>query len=267
MGGAHSGGGHGSGHGKGPKTIDDFLAAEGGKHAHDLGEAFGHFDAFTHQDNVDKLLIETLQPAHDSFYTALQTELSHIGGTTTSVHNKRKDLEKAVTVALKQYFKAAMPSALGALKGVDEDEHYEILSRLYDQHTGADRNQRIGSIQVLVEQARSKQAKVADVLNAARQYRGQHPEAAYNMLKQRVIQHHFSRFHPHQVGGYLKGRLADYNLDVSEPTRFSTLDLDAYTRLYEGLKTGRGLGEGGYETFGLERKTAKKASGGGGHGH
>lgn len=263
--------GHGGGHGKGHvRTIDDFLSAEGHKHAADIGQAFEHFDAFTDEENVNQILVGMLVPAHDKLYTTLSSELGKLGDVNAKVHGKKKELETAVTSALKAYFKDVMPSALTALKGIEEDEHYEILTRLYDQHTGADRDQtgRIGTIRSLVEMARNKQAKVADVLQTANRYRQQHPQTTYAALRERVIGHHFSRFHAHQIGGYLKNTLPKYQLAVSDPTTFASQSLGGYLQLYEGLKTGR-MPEGGYDTFGVERaKTAKEkkaASGHGGH--
>ncbi|MBS3138300.1 hypothetical protein J4207_01185 [Candidatus Woesearchaeota archaeon] len=246
-------GGHGD-HAK-PKHLDDFF--EGLKHGHDtkIEESLEEYKGFSDDKNLNHLFNNVFTPAQDDFYKKVIEELEHVshGHDETKTHKKKEGIQKAVAEGLVAYFEKSHPSIKDVVKDMNTEEKYETLTAMYDDQIGADGKKVIGLSGIAEEYAGNKKMTIGDLKKHLDKNRRQHKESALaKMVNHKAVQI-FHKYHPTEIGAYLKPKVEEAGLEVEDKVKFATLKTGDYINILKGIEKGD-FGEGGYVQYGLRKR-------------
>ncbi len=207
--------------------MDDFFEDLKKKHSKSLDESFKAYDEFNKEENLNYFFNNIFAPAQDDLYQTIKAELDKTfkdDGAKTA--GKIKAVKKAVSTGLKKYFDGTHPSLTKIIAdlGLSEDEQYEFLTKMYDEHVGAGKIKDVESIRVIEGLARDKRVTVGHIKRHVYTQKPRHAEAALKMLKAKHINHHFSKYHPAEIAAYLKPRLEKEGFEVEDKLGFATAD-------------------------------------------
>lgn len=232
----HDGGGNGK---KKPMTIDDLFPDE------DIAKRLKAYDTHMATENQHKLFNEIFTPAIDEFYNMLKTQLDKtFKNDTTKVKDKLPDVRKALVEGLKKYFERAMPSALSAIKGVDDAEkQFDILAHIYDTHVlgavpGARLPQGVKTIRQYVEDLKDdKDATVGQVKEELYLQKTAHAIQGRQQVNQLKQLEYVVPIPAHRLARHLQPEV-DKTHTIEDDVRYATLGHGELLQIREGLKTG-----------------------------
>ncbi len=211
------------------ENLDDLLNSLKDEHSKNLDESFKAFDEFTKEDNQLHLYNNIFTPAQQELYNGVVGELDKVfeKDDTASIHNKEKEIKKAVVSGLKKYFGKVQPSITQAIEdlGMDDEEAYEHLVGHYDRHVGAD-GKKVKSIGDLADLARNKKGKVGHVKKVIPELTQNHIESAMNHLINKYGNHHFSKYHGIEIASYLKPKLEKEGFEIDDKVGFAQGELN-----------------------------------------
>ena len=207
-------------------SLDDFFDGLKSKHSKNLDESFKAYDDFN--KTIDEWYVDVFAPAQDQLYATIEANIKKSIGSGKKVHNKEKELKKAVLEGLKEYFEKVHPSITKAMEdsNLTEDEQYKYLTGIYDEHIAAGAGgKKTTSIKGIAGMAADKTTKVEGLLKMLYIQKVQHAEAATNTLKQKFIGHHFSKYHPVEIGSYLKPKLEKAGAEIEDKAGYIQAEL------------------------------------------
>jgi hypothetical protein len=218
---------------KKPKNLDDFFKDLQNTHTPELDKAFKEYDKFNKRENTNDWYNNTFKPAQDSLYNTIKTKLDELfENDEAKVHGKKKDIQKAVLEGLKEYFQKIKPSLTKLMDDLDmnEDEQYEFLAAMYDEHTGAltsraAQREGVQSIRTYVEQAKDKKATVGDIKHLLNEQAPLHMKHAIEQLRYKHQTHHLGKYHSADIAAYLKPKIEKEGFEIEDKLGYATSDI------------------------------------------
>ncbi|NQU98980.1 hypothetical protein HQ533_05970 [Candidatus Woesearchaeota archaeon] len=226
-------------------SLDDYMADYYG----DLDEAFKHYDAHTDEKVQKNLRVNIFLPAQQEMYNTIADELSNqFGDDQASIHGKKKELQGiAVKGMLKFFDKAGYKGLDEKVKEMEEEDKFRYLSNLYDQielkHRGEeDFKNGLYSIRSLIEgHAKNKKATVLDLKDKLGSQMVQHAHRIQgNYTAKRAVEK-LGKYEekPELIGDYLKDKLKDRGVEISDKTQYSMHDYKTLISLREQMIKGK----------------------------
>ncbi len=229
----------GKGEKKKPKSLDDVLAEFQEQHSKNLDESFKVHDAFMKEENQNHLYNHIFSPGQDSLYNSIKSELDKAfkGDDEAKIHGKKEDIKKAVTKGLKKYFETVQPSLTKVMDDLkmDEGEQYDYLTSMYDDHVGAGKIKGVNSIKGIEELLKNKKMTVGHIKRHLYDQKTKHIEGALQLLQSKHVTHHFARYHPAQIAGYLRPQLEKAGFEVEDKVGYASADLGELLGLRRGI--------------------------------
>ena len=227
---------------KKPKNLDDFLDQLAQEHSKSLDESFKAYDEFHKDENQLHMYNRILTPAQDSLYTALVSNLDKefSGKDETKLEKEadHKKIKKAVAKALRSYFEKTNPHVVKAMDELkmDEEDQYEHLASLYDEHTGGDpRNKDNPGMRAIVETLIRSKKTVGHVKKAIYDSKSNAAIGALQNLNERYKQHHFNHYNNTQIAAYLKPKFEKEGFEIKDKLGYARADLDHLLEIRKGV--------------------------------
>lgn len=224
------------------KNLDDFLDDLKGNYTKSLDESFKAHDEFNKEENLNHLFNNVFSPAQDELYKTISAELNkNVGDDATKLGGKKKGVKKAVTVGLKKYFDKAHPSITKTMATLDlnEDEQYDFLTGIYDNHVGGGKQgadgKRIPSIKDITELTKDKKTTVGHIKRHMYQQKATHAGTAIQLLASQHRNHHFSKYHNTEIAAYLKPKLEEEGFGIEDKLGFAQAELLDLLGLRQGI--------------------------------
>lgn len=248
------------------KTLDDIFEDFTKKHFKDFHEAYQAHKEFTEIENLDEMFNNLFAPAQDEMYQTIKAELDNsFESDRDKIYGKKKEIRKAVTAGLKKYFEKVQPSILKKIEEMemDEDEMYETLAGLYDQHTGAmtQEGQKKGIVPIrnLEVMARKKGISVGTLKKQLYSQKPRHAQAAVDYLVDKHWETHFGKYHGPTLAANMKKELEKEGYEIEDKPQYMLQDVADVHAIHKALDSGQ-WGEQGPKQYGLKKKEKKKAA-------
>lgn len=216
---------------KKPQHLDDVLAELEKEHSKSLDEAFKAHDEFTKDEHQNHLYVNMLIPGQEALYNNLVSELDKAfekkDETKIEKEADREKVRKAVSKALKGYFGKTHPSitkAMDELKMSDE-EQYDFLTQTYDDHVGAGKLKEVKSLRQGIEALFAGKKTVGHIKRHIYDSRSKHLEGALNVMLNKHVMHHFSKYNPVQIAAYLKPKIEKEGYEIKDKLAYATAEL------------------------------------------
>ncbi len=224
---------------KKPKNLDEVLAELRESSSNNLDQSFKAHDKFSTEENQNHIYNNILAPAHDDLYGAIKGELDKVtqGDDDAKLHGKREEVKRAVTKGLKKYFEKAQPAVAKTVDDLkmDEGEQYEFLTQMYDEHVGAGKIKGVESIRGLEELVKNKKATFGHLKRHLSEQKGEHIKGAMGVLTSKHLTHHFGKYHPVQIAGYLRPHFESAGLELQDKVGYATADLGELIQLRRAI--------------------------------
>jgi hypothetical protein len=227
--------------GKVHKNLDDFfeeLEKEGSK---DLKDAFKKYDAYTKDENQNHIYNNIFIPGLTKMYDSFKGELDKtFKKDDAKVYGKKKELKKAAIEGMKKFFESTSPEILKTVEGIkDENELYERLVKMYDEHTGADLQKGEGIDALIDSYSKDKKATVGHVKRTLHGMQATHAEGGLRYLQGKQINRHFGHYRTHKVAAHVAKEIESrpgYKVDKGE---FAGHNLYQLLNVREGVMKGK----------------------------
>lgn len=241
-------------------NIDDFFEDLRKKKVEKLDDAFKHYDEFTDEDNIDHYLNNMFHPAQDDLYKGVTDQLAKdFENDKASTHNKKKELRKAVVEGLKKYFDKVKPSVTDVIEGDwSEDDVYDFLTQMYDDHIGAGKIRGVESIRTVEDFAKDKKGKIGRVKKHLYIQKTKHADAALKTLASKATTHFFGTYHPTEIAAHLKPHIEKAGLEIEDRVRYALHETPELIGLRQGIRKGHWPEGKTHEHYGLKYKDNKK---------
>jgi hypothetical protein len=242
-----------------PKNIDDLLASMQGEHSKDLDAAFKAHDAYTKDENQNHIYNNILAKASTEMYNSMSGSLdkSFSGKDETKIKTAehRKQVKKAISGGIEKYFEKAQPGVKKLMDGLNmsDDEKYDYLTSMYDDHVGVGAIDGVESIREETEKLMKKNKTVGHVKKKLYQVKGTHAEGARVVLQSKHTNHHFAKFDKTQVAAYLMPKLEKEGFEIEHKVDYATANLGNLLGLRKSLLEKEGHAY-------LKKKEMKKAA-------
>ncbi len=220
---------------KKPQHLDDFLKSLETEHSKSLDEAFKAHDAFNKEENQNHLYVNVFVPGQDALYTTLVTELDKAfekkDEKKIEKQEDRDKVKKAVGKALKKYFEKVQPSISKTIDDMkmDDNEQYEFLTEMYDDHTGVGtqiaEHHKVSSIKQNIEQLFKDKKTIGHIKRGIYDSRANQMKGAIASLGNKYFSHHFSKYHPTTIAAYLKPKLEKTGFDIKDKVGYATANV------------------------------------------
>lgn len=223
---------------KKPKNLDEVLEELAGQHSKDLGASFKAHDEFSKDENTNHLYLNVFGAGQDALYQTITSELDKsLKGDGTKVHGKKKEVKQAIAAGIKKYFERTQPSLTEIMKDLkmDEDEQYEYLTSMYDDHIGVGKIKGVESIKSIEKYTGNKKATVGHIRKHISDSRSKHAEGALQIVGNKYITHHFAKYQPAAIAAYLRPQLEKAGFEVEDKVGYATADLGELLQLRKGL--------------------------------
>jgi len=223
------------------KNLDDLMDSMKNEHSKDLDSSFKALDEFTKDENQNHLYNNVFTPAQDKLYAGIKGELDKVfaksGGDEAKIQGKKKEVKKAIAMGIKEYFKSTTPSYTRFMDDLklDEDDQYDMLVKLYDEHVGVGKIQGVKSISELELLTRDKKATVGHFKRVANMQKGKHTEGAMNMTYSQYLGHHFAKYRGPEIAAYLKPHIERAGFEIEDKLGYATADLGELIKMRESL--------------------------------
>lgn len=223
------------------KNLDDLMDSMKNEHSKDLDSSFKAWDEFSKEENQNHLYNDVFTPAQDQLYAGIKGELDKVfgksGGDEAKIQGKKKEIKKAIATGIKEYFKSTTPSYTKFMDDLklDEDDQYDMLVKLYDEHIGVGKIQGVKSISELESLTRDKKATVGHLKKSAHLQKGKHTEGAIGMLQNHYISHHFAKYRGPEIAAYLKPHIEKAGFEIEDKLGYATADLGELLKMREAV--------------------------------
>ncbi|MBI4980957.1 hypothetical protein HZC30_05375 [Candidatus Woesearchaeota archaeon] len=218
---------------KKPQHLDDFLKGLETEHSTSLDEAFKARDDFVKEENQNHLYVNVFVPGQDALYNTLVSELDKAfekkDDKKIEKQEERDKVKKAVGKALKKYFEKVQPSISKTIDDMkmDDDEQYEFLTSMYDQHTGGGtqfgQQHGIKSIKASIDNLLEKKKTIGHIKKDIYDSKVKQLGGAMALLGEKYINHHFGRYHHTTIAAYLKPKLEKAGVEIKDKLEYATL--------------------------------------------
>lgn len=217
------------------KNLDDVLNSLAKEHSKDLDGAFKAFDGFRKEEYQNHLYNNVFSVAHQDLYNAIESELQKsVGDDETKLKGKKKEVEKAIAAGLKKYFEKAQPSVVKkkmAELGISEDEEYDFLTTLYDDHVGVGKIKGVNSIKGLAGLVKDKNATAGHVKAILGKSREKYIQGALDILGSKNFAHHFTKFNNTDVAAYLKPKFEKAGYAIEDNLAYAQQEMQDLIQL------------------------------------
>ncbi len=223
------------------KDLDDLMDSMRGENSKDLDASFKALDEFTKDENQDHLYNNVFTPAQDKLYAGIKGELDKVfgkaGGDEAKVFGKKKEIKKAIATGIKEYFKSTTPSYTKFMDDLklDEDDQYDMLVKLYDEHIGVGKIEGVRSISELESLARDRKATVGRIRRLAHLQKAEHTKGALSMTHNQYVSHHFAKYRGPEVAAYLKPHVEKAGFEIEDKLSYATAGLNDLLKIRESL--------------------------------
>lgn len=218
---------------KKPQHLDDFLKSLETDHSKSLDEAFKARDEFEKEENQNHLYVNVFVPGQDALYTTLVTELDKAfekkDDKKIEKQEERDKVKKAVGKALKKYFEKVQPSISKTIDDMkmDDNEQYEFLTQMYDDHTGAGtqlgQQLEVGSIKGTIERLFKDKKTIGHIKKNIYDSRANQMKGAIELLGNKYLSHHFNKYHSTTIAAYLKPKLEKTGFEIKDKLGYATM--------------------------------------------
>jgi hypothetical protein len=229
---------------KKPQHLDDFLKSLETDHSKSLDEAFKAHDAFSKEENQNHLYVNVLIPGQDALYSTLVTELDKAfekkDDKKIEKQEERDKVKKAVGKALKKYFEKVQPSISKTIDDMkmDDNEQYEFLTEMYDDHTGAGtqlgQHHKVGSIKGTIEELFKGKKTVGHIKKNIYDSRANQIKGALELLGGKYMNHHFGKYHSTAIAAYLKPKLEKTGFEIKDKVGYATANTGQLLEIRKG---------------------------------
>jgi len=219
-------------------NLDDLLNGLREEHSKDLDASFKAHDEFSKDENVNHLYLNVFGAGQDALYQTISAELDKsLRGDGTKVHGKKKEVKQAIAAGIKKYFERTQPSLTEIMRDLkmDEDEQYEYLTSMYDDHIGVGKIKGVESIRSIEKYAGDRKMTVGHIRKHVSDSRSKHAEGALQILSNKYITHHFAKYQPAAIAAYLRPQLEKAGFEVEDKVGYATADLGELLQLRKGL--------------------------------
>ncbi|MBI4151485.1 hypothetical protein HY496_00815 [Candidatus Woesearchaeota archaeon] len=226
---------------KKPKNIDELMDSLRAEHSKDLDTSFKAWDEFSKEENQNHLYNNVFTPAQDKLYAGIKGELDKVfgkaGGDEAKLTGKKKEIRKAIATGIKEYFKGVHPSYTKFMDDMklDEEEQYDFLVKLYDDHVGVGAVKGVESISELENLVKDKKATVGRLKRSAYLQKAKHSEGAINKAQSQYISHHFSKYRGPEIAAYLKPKIEKAGFEIEDKVGYATADLGKLLQIRESV--------------------------------
>ncbi len=223
------------------KNLDDLMDSMRDEHSKDLDSSFKAWDNFTKEENQNHLYNNVFTPAQDKLYAGIKGELDKVfgksGGDEAKILGKKKEIKKAIATGIKDYFKSTTPSYTKFMDDLklDEDDQYDMLVKLYDEHIGVGKIEGVRSISELELLARDKKATVGHLRRAVNLQKGEHTKGAMSMTQNQYLSHHFTKYRGPEIAAYLKPQIEKAGFEIEDKLGYATAGLGELIKLRESI--------------------------------
>ncbi|MBI2103324.1 hypothetical protein HYT55_05760 [Candidatus Woesearchaeota archaeon] len=231
---------------KSVKNLDDLMESMRDEHSKDLDASFKAWDNFTKEENQNHLYNNVFTPAQDKLYDSIKGELDKVfgkdGGDETKVLGKKKEIRKAIGIGIKEYFKGVHPSYTKFMDDLklDEDDQYDMLVKLYDDHIGAGKIKGVRSISQLEALTRDKKATVGHIKKEIHERGAEHIKGAMGMMENQYITHHFSKYRGPEIAAYLKPHIEKAGFEIEDKLGYAISELGELLKMREAVVEKKG---------------------------
>ncbi|MEK6938499.1 MAG: hypothetical protein AABX04_05625 [Nanoarchaeota archaeon] len=220
------------------KNLDDILGQMAAEHSKDLDASFKAVDAFNKDENQMHLYNNILTPGQDALYntlvSSLDKEFEKKDETKLEKKEQHDKVRKAVNKALRSYFEKTQPHVVKAMDDLkmSEDDQYQHLSSLYDEHTGGDpRNKQNHGIRAIVESLIRQKKTVGHVKQLIYNTKSAGAQGALEKLNDKYQAHHFGKYNNTQVAAYLKPKFEKEGYEIEDKLGYIQSDLDTLMKM------------------------------------
>jgi len=238
--------------GESVESIDHFFEYLRQQSAEDVDAAFEYHDEINNPDFQTELFNNLFQPGMDDFYNTLAEEMDNIGEGHELLHENKDDVKAAVAKALKSYFEKVNPAVLESLEGVDEKDHYDILSKHFERtHVDLKEGKTVSIDAIVKSMVKDKKKTIGQFKTSFYNQRGYFAGAGMGHLVHKAGEHYFGKFHSHEIAAYIKPKLDERGIEIEDLTKFATLDTGELIPLGSAAKYDEWT-DIKYEKFGLK---------------
>lgn len=185
-----------------------------------LDDAFTAYDKYDEEVSQNHAYNNILVPAQTKLYNIVTGKLASLIGASDdlSIYGKKAEVQKALAIGIKEYFALTQPTQIRGLAALhfSEEEEFEVLAKLFDEHIGAGRLKGVQSIRAFEGMTRDKKATIG---RFKRVLHGQQPtfiQAGLITTKNEYIKRRFSGFSSMEMFAYLQPKLDAAQVDYEE---------------------------------------------------
>jgi len=186
-----------------------------------LDDAFTAYDAFDEEVAQNHMYNNILVPAQAKLYNVVTGKLADLVGASDdlSLYGKKTEVQKALAIGIKEYFSLTQPSQIRGLAALhlSEEEEFEVLAKLFDEHVGVGKFKGIQSIRAFEAMAKNKKATIGHLKRALHGQTSQaFVQAAMMTTKNEYVKRRFSGFSSMETFAYLQPKLDAANVDYED---------------------------------------------------
>lgn len=182
-----------------------------------LDDAFTAYDKYDEEVSQNHAYNNILVPAQTRLYNIVTDKLAALIGASDDlpIYGKKEEVRKALTIGIREYFSLTQPSQIRGLAALhlSEEEEFEVLTKLFDEHIGAGRLKGVQSIRAFEGMTRNKKATIGHFKRALH---GQQPtfvQAGLITTKNEYIKRRFSGYTSMEMFAYLQPKLDAAEVD------------------------------------------------------
>lgn len=217
---------------KKPKNLDDFLKSMETEHSKSLDDAFKAHDEFIKDENQNHLYNNIFVPAQDGLYNTLVKELDKSfdkkDETKLDKEEHHKKVKKAVNKALRAYFEKTNPHVIKLIDDLkmSEEDQYERLTSLYDDHIGVGKLKDVDSLKQGIEDLLKKGKTIGHIKKYTYERKAMNLDSAIKLLQHNYRTHQFGKYQPTQIAAYLKPKLEQSGYEIKDKLGYATASME-----------------------------------------
>lgn len=181
-------------------------------------------DAFTAYDKYDEEVLQNhaynhiLVPAQTKLHNIVTDKLASLIGASDdlSIYGKKEEVRRALTTGIKEYFALTQPSQIRGLAALhlSEEEEFEVLAKLFDEHIGAGKFKGVQSIRAFEAMTKNRTATIGHLKRALHGQTSQtYVQTALITTKNEYIKRRFSGYTPMEIFAHLQPKLDAANVN------------------------------------------------------
>ncbi|MBI2103323.1 hypothetical protein HYT55_05755 [Candidatus Woesearchaeota archaeon] len=186
-----------------------------------LDDAFTAYDDYDSEVKQNHLYNNILVPAQTRLYNIVTGKLADLVGASDDLilYGKKAEVQKALAIGIKEYFSLTQPSQIRGLAALhlSEEEEFEVLARLFDEHIGVGKFKGIQSIRTFEAMAKNKKVTIGHFKRALHGQTSQtFVQATLMTTKNEYVKQQFSAFSSMEMFAYLQPKLDAANVDYED---------------------------------------------------